>query len=125
MEFFFYHWKANCKLYYLIVQPAFSQGYIFVLGGRVGCWRKESKRRKSGKEKEKIALRCVKHLKIHLKGLIFLKSYFLGSSTSRLRMSEILSKVEAEARLYTSLGLHGVIVENMHDTPYSLEKDLG
>ena len=40
-------------------------------------------------------------------------------------MSEILAKVEAEARLYTSLGLHGVIVENMHDTPYSLEKDLG
>lgn len=48
-----------------------------------------------------------------------------GSATSRLRMSEILAKVEAEARLYTSLGLHGVIVENMHDTPYSLEKDLG
>ena len=48
-----------------------------------------------------------------------------GSPGSVLRLPEILEKVEHEAAVYLQHGVDGVIVENMHDTPYTLERDQG
>lgn len=41
-----------------------------------------------------------------------------GTPASSLGMSEILDKVMEEARVYSEAGVDGVIIENMHDTPY-------
>jgi len=43
---------------------------------------------------------------------------------SRLSMAEIIDKVDHEAEIYRDCGVDGVMIENMHDTPYCLEKDL-
>ena len=40
-------------------------------------------------------------------------------------MSEILERVEHEAQVYRRQAVDAVIIENMHDTPYCLERDLG
>ena len=40
-------------------------------------------------------------------------------------MKLIMEKVEHEAQLFKKHNVHGVIIENMHDTPYCLEKDQG
>jgi len=40
-------------------------------------------------------------------------------------MKHIIEKVEHEAHLFKKHNVHGVIIENMHDTPYCLEKDIG
>ena len=48
-----------------------------------------------------------------------------GTPASSLGMSEILDKVMEEARVYSEAGVDGVIIENMHDTPYCLEQQLG
>jgi len=37
---------------------------------------------------------------------------------------DILSKVEEEARIFADLGIDGILIENMHDTPY-LKKVVG
>jgi len=47
-----------------------------------------------------------------------------GTPASHLAMSEILDKVDHEAEVYRKCGVDGVIIENMHDTPYCLDKDL-
>jgi len=47
-----------------------------------------------------------------------------GTSASHLTMTEILDKVNYEAEIYRKCGVDGVIIENMHDTPYCLEKNL-
>lgn len=47
-----------------------------------------------------------------------------GTPTARLSMPEILERVDHEAQIYRSCGLDGLIIENMHDTPYCLERDI-
>ena len=49
----------------------------------------------------------------------------LGTPRALLGMKEILENVEHEAELFKKHNIHGVIIENMNDTPYCLEKDLG
>ena len=41
-----------------------------------------------------------------------------GSPASILGMGEILDHVMEETRVYREAGVDGVIIENMHDTPY-------
>ena len=41
-----------------------------------------------------------------------------GTPASSLGMTEILDKVMEETRVYSEAGVDGVIIENMHDTPY-------
>ena len=48
-----------------------------------------------------------------------------GTPASVLAMKEIIEKVEHEAHIYAKHKVHSVIIENMNDTPYCLEKDLG
>jgi membrane complex biogenesis BtpA family protein len=56
---------------------------------------------------------------IHVPALPGTPSALLGG------MKHILEKVEHETELFNKHKVHGVIIENMHDTPYCLEKDLG
>jgi len=48
-----------------------------------------------------------------------------GTPASYYNMSEILERVEAEAAVYRAHGVQGVIIENMHDTPYVTEQHIG
>ncbi len=41
-----------------------------------------------------------------------------GTPAARLRLSEIERAALAEAKTYRSCGVHGLMLENMHDTPY-------
>ena len=41
-----------------------------------------------------------------------------GTPASSLGMTEILDRVMEETRVYSEAGVDGVIIENMHDTPY-------
>lgn len=43
---------------------------------------------------------------------------YSGSPRSSLAMDEIVSHACSEAEVYRRCGVHGVIVENMHDVPY-------
>lgn len=47
-----------------------------------------------------------------------------GTPASQLSMQEILEKVDHESEIYRSCGVDGLIIENMHDTPYCLGKDM-
>ena len=40
-------------------------------------------------------------------------------------MPEILEKVAEETEIYLDAGVDGLVLENMHDTPYCLEQQLG
>ena len=53
------------------------------------------------------------------------KNVFSGTPSSFYSMCEILEKVEYEANVYRNHGVNGIILENMHDTPYSRGQDLG
>ena len=68
--------------------------------------------------------RIFPHARCNIIGMIHVPA-LPGTPRSSLSMPEILERVEAEAATYGAAGVDGVIVENMHDTPYSLEKDLG
>ena len=48
-----------------------------------------------------------------------------GTPASSMGMSEILDKVGEETEIYLKAGVDGLILENMHDTPYCLEHHLG
>eukprot|EP00088_Acartia_fossae_P035450 TRINITY_DN3652_c0_g1_i10.p1 TRINITY_DN3652_c0_g1~~TRINITY_DN3652_c0_g1_i10.p1 ORF type:complete len:272 (+),score=41.51 TRINITY_DN3652_c0_g1_i10:42-857(+) len=48
-----------------------------------------------------------------------------GTPNATCGMQEILERVEHEAEILKRHNMHGVIIENMHDTPYCLERDLG
>ena len=41
-----------------------------------------------------------------------------GTPANRHSLDKILRQVQAEAALYRSCGIHGLMIENMHDTPY-------
>ncbi|XP_019740165.1 uncharacterized protein F13E9.13, mitochondrial isoform X2 [Hippocampus comes] len=58
-------------------------------------------------------LKCVVIGMIHVKALP-------GSPLGCLKMSQIIEEACWEASVYCNAGLDGVIVENMHDVPYSL-----
>ena len=47
-----------------------------------------------------------------------------GTPASSLTMPEIMDKVEQETLVYKETGVDGVIIENMHDTPYCQARDL-
>lgn len=44
--------------------------------------------------------------------------FYLGTPRNSLRVSEVVDHAVSEARVYQECGVDGVIVENMHDTPY-------
>src|SRR5262245_26536380 len=41
-----------------------------------------------------------------------------GAPASALPVSEIIAQAVRDAAIYRDCGVHGVIIENMHDTPY-------
>lgn len=41
-----------------------------------------------------------------------------GTPTARLKLREIERRALAEAKTYRAAGVHGLMLENMHDTPY-------
>ena len=41
-----------------------------------------------------------------------------GTPAARKSMNEIEKQAVAEAKIYRDAGVHGVLIENMHDTPY-------
>ena len=47
-----------------------------------------------------------------------------GTPASCSSMSEILDRVAHETEIYRQCGLDGVIIENMHDTPYCHHRDM-
>jgi len=47
-----------------------------------------------------------------------------GTPASSASISEILENVEYETQIYKTCGVDGVILENMHDTPYVHYKDI-
>ena len=65
--------------------------------------------------------------------VLFFKSSFLaffpiclpGTPTSSMGMPEILDRVAEETEMYLEAGVDGLVLENMHDTPYCLEQQLG
>ncbi|XP_077445949.1 uncharacterized protein F13E9.13, mitochondrial [Stigmatopora argus] len=59
------------------------------------------------------------HVKCAVIGMIHLKA-LPGSPLCRMKMSQIIEEACKEARIYHDAGLDGVMVENMHDVPYSL-----
>jgi len=65
-----------------------------------------------------------KHSKCNIIGMLHVPA-LPGSPTNCLSMSQILQRVETEVELYNKAGVDGFIVENMHDTPYCLSRDLG
>jgi len=48
-----------------------------------------------------------------------------GSPASSAGLPEILDTVLGEAEIYRQAGVDGLILENMHDTPYCRDQDLG
>lgn len=48
-----------------------------------------------------------------------------GTPASSMGMPEILEKVAEETEIYLDAGVDGLVLENMHDTPYCLEQQLG
>ncbi|XP_077570158.1 uncharacterized protein F13E9.13, mitochondrial [Stigmatopora nigra] len=59
------------------------------------------------------------HAKCAVIGMIHVKA-LPGSPLCRMKMSQIIEEACKEARIYRDTGLDGVMVENMHDIPYSL-----
>ncbi|XP_049573626.1 uncharacterized protein F13E9.13, mitochondrial [Syngnathus scovelli] len=59
------------------------------------------------------------HLKCVIIGMIHVKA-LPGSPLGCMKMSQIVEEACREATIYRDAGLDGVIVENMHDVPYSL-----
>jgi len=47
-----------------------------------------------------------------------------GTPGSTSSVKEIMEKVEEETEIYLASGVDGLILENMHDTPYCLARDL-
>ncbi|HEV2691860.1 MAG TPA: BtpA/SgcQ family protein, partial [Verrucomicrobiae bacterium] len=41
-----------------------------------------------------------------------------GTPAGRLTLAEIEAQAVHEAKLYRAAGVHGIMIENMHDTPY-------
>lgn len=48
-----------------------------------------------------------------------------GTPSASLSIQEILEHIAEETAVYLEAGVDGLVIENMHDTPYCLEKDLG
>ncbi|XP_077420559.1 uncharacterized protein F13E9.13, mitochondrial [Vanacampus margaritifer] len=59
------------------------------------------------------------HLKCVVIGMIHVKA-LPGSPLGCMKMSQIIEKACREASIYHDAGLDAVMVENMHDVPYSL-----
>jgi len=68
-------------------------------------------------------LRIFPHRRCNIIGMIHVPA-LPGTPAANMSMAEILEKVDHEAEIYRSCGLDGLIIENMHDTPYCLERDL-
>ena len=45
-------------------------------------------------------------------------TYISGTPRCHLAVDDIISRACLEAEVYRECGVHGIIVENMHDTPY-------
>ena len=45
-------------------------------------------------------------------------TYPIGTPKCHLSVEEVVSRACLEAEVYRHCGVHGLIVENMHDTPY-------
>lgn len=63
------------------------------------------------------------HSRCNIIGMLHLPA-LPGTPASSLTMAEIMERVEHETRVYHDCGLDGVIIENMHDTPYCHARDI-
>ena len=50
--------------------------------------------------------------------IILCTLYMSGTPRCHLAMDDIIGRACLEAEVYRECGVHGIIVENMHDTPY-------
>ena len=51
-------------------------------------------------------------------GTVRFSSFPTGAPNHQFSVDEIVSKACKEAEIYRDCGLHGVMVENMHDVPF-------
>ena len=64
-----------------------------------------------------------RHSNSNIVGMLHLPA-LPGTPANNSTMTEILDRVSHETSLYSRLGVDGLIIENMHDTPYCLARDL-
>ena len=64
-----------------------------------------------------------RHKNCNIIGMLHLPA-LPGTPASSCSIKEIMEKVEEETRIYLESGVDGLILENMHDTPYCLARDL-
>ena len=64
-----------------------------------------------------------RHKNCNIIGMLHLPA-LPGTPASSCSITEIMEKVEEETRIYLESGVDGLILENMHDTPYCLARDL-
>ena len=64
-----------------------------------------------------------RHKNCNIVGMLHLPA-LPGTPASACSIQEIIEKVEDETQIYLESGVDGLILENMHDTPYCLARDL-
>ena len=64
-----------------------------------------------------------RHKNCNIVGMLHLPA-LPGTPGSVSSIKEIIEKVEEETEIYLESGVDGLILENMHDTPYCLARDL-
>ena len=67
--------------------------------------------------------RLFRHKNCNIIGMLHLPA-LPGTPGSTLSIKEIMEKVEEETEIYLESGVDGLILENMHDTPYCQARDL-
>ncbi|CAI5455850.1 unnamed protein product [Caenorhabditis angaria] len=67
---------------------------------------------------QKVVSRLLKSTKPLIFGMIHVPA-LPGTPSNVLPISKILKKVQEEAQIYSKSGVDGIIIENMHDVPYS------
>ena len=63
------------------------------------------------------------HSRCNIIGMLHLPA-LPGTPASNMTMTEIIDRVEHETMVYNRCGVDGVIIENMHDTPYCHARDM-
>ena len=67
--------------------------------------------------------RLFRHKNCNIVGMLHVPA-LPGTPASTSSIKEIIERVEEETEIYLQSGVDGLILENMHDTPYCLARDL-
>ena len=67
--------------------------------------------------------RLFRHKNCNIVGMLHVPA-LPGTPASISSIKEIIERVEEETEIYLQSGVDGLILENMHDTPYCLARDL-